>query len=259
MTLILKEVAQMKRLICIAAALCLLTACSTGDNDQSSGKSSLPDERRVQSDSEQSKQESKEKTIGTLLENSFKRLYESGSYYIDAYIITDKYGDNKSELTTTVACDAKKNRLSAVTKQQDEVSGHILLSDNKRYIIDDENMSYTVSEQTDSAQNIGKTYTTGIYMGLYENLILQETKKKEYTYSSENKKEMLDCEVYSSGTPDEKNDISVIYYFSGAVPAAEIIETKNGTTVFEFNAVSEAAPDESIFDLPGASYTQDNT
>ncbi len=259
MTLTEKKVVQMKRLICIAAALCLLTACSNQDNDQSSQKSSLSDESRVQSVTEQSKQESKAKTIGTLLGNSFKRLYESGNYYIDAYMITDKYGDNKSEFTTTVACDAKKNRLYAVTKQQDEVSGHILLCDNKRYIIDDENMSYTVSEQTDSARSLGKTYTTGIYMGLYENLILQKTEKKEYTYSSQNKKEMLTCEVYSSGTPDEKNDISVSYYFSGAIPAAEIIETKNGTTVFEFNTVSESAPDESIFDLPGASYAQEGS
>lgn len=234
-------------ILTLAAILFSLTACSSGDGDQSSGDNSG-------SASDQSSAASGVKEP-TRLEKSFGELYGKDEYYISTEISVSSASspDEVSKYELVLAADKKNNAAMMKMKPSQGERMYIIIRDGFSYNINEETGEYTEQLFTSDVEAFTAAYTTELYLGINENLDLLGTGTEEVAVDGSGKKQELYYEKYSMKSEDEEpsdDSVTVTYYFDGSTPKMEVMESKNGKTTFLFKEISDSIKDRSVFDVP---------
>ncbi len=240
----------MKRFITILLSAVFVLAfagCASGNDSENSGESS-----HVSADVSQ---ESPEPEPETRLKKCFGDLYEQEEYYIstDITVVSSASPESVSKYALTIAADNKNNAaMMRMTPSQGEPV-HIVINDGFSYNINTETDTFTQQAFTDNVSSFTSSYTTELYLGITEGLVLKDTGEEEIKIEGSDKKQKLYYEKYqvTGGEEDSLSDgMTITYYFDGDTPKMEIMETSAGKTTFVFHEISHKINDRSIFN-PG--------
>ncbi len=240
----------------LLAVICLsLSACSPSAEPEQSSET----ESSVVStqESEQSKAPTNE-----LLQNSFGKLLVGKDYSISIKMTVVTFSDSSSDEDTSVdytydlIVNGSKSRAYLLMRQDKEIKGHYIIKDKKLYDLNDENAEYKISPYDNDVANFGKRFTTGIYLGISETLTVQENGTAAYTSTNKVKTDHLQYEKYTINSTNNQpmEQTTVTYYFKDKTPIAEVLETENGKTIFEFTQLSDKATDDTVYTIPDEYY-----
>ena len=131
----------------------------------------------------------------------------------------------------------------------------------KCYKLNDSKKEYETAVFENDARYFGEIYTTQIYLGTINNIVLESSGNKDITDNDTSEKIPVAYEQYRITSADEmasssnvensnSGDIKITYYFRNGQPYSEILNSDRGQTVIRFRKVSDKISDNTIFDIP---------
>ena len=253
----------MKKNFCVllfAALTICMSSCSAGteDNDESSGTASA-----VSAVSQDSKQESSEPDEPSLLSQTFGTLYTKDRFSIEAEISVSLAAspDEPKNYRISLYADRKDQKVSLMMDTPDGDPLHIIIRDSLSYTLNDSKKSYSCRPYTDSIDTFIAGYTTDMYMGVTEHLMLADTGNENIRPYGSDKDAEAYFEKYKM-TPDasaseQQKNAFITYYFIDRQPVLELMSAQNGKTTFSFVKMSDNIEDSAVFDID-PSYTKED-
>ena len=260
----------MKKVFSMISVLILITiffaGCGIFRTEEPSDMESSSETSETTTDKESKIQESEKsepEKIGKLFQNSFGKLRNSNSCYINVKMTVETFSvssDNTDSGLTdyeyAIALD-KKKKIAALSFNS---FARCVVKNKQSYTINDDSETCTISSYTLGEEYFAEQYTADIYLGMADNMTFSESGTTHYQLSSESDSSEVQYEKYQlSHSENSSDNITVTYYFKASRPYAEIMETTNGKTIFEFVAVTDQIEDEKIFDIPDNYYTEESS
>ncbi len=262
----------MKKIVCIIIGVLILwscTACSQNSNDEQSatGAEGSHTEKEISNDTSESfvSENSLSDTpegMGEQLYNSFGKFWTGTYYYIDMVMRVEPADQESSsdtafvsEYNYKIAVDQDDELAMLNMTMPDGTTGHLIIKDGKCYKLDDKNKNYMVQDYPYSVKGFGELYTTDLYIGMMNHIMLEKQGKEDFKLSENENPVKLDFEKYKL-TPDSESSDAVTeayitYYFDNGKPYAQLLETDKGKTIFIFNEITDKRGSDNLFEIPG--------
>ncbi len=257
----------MKKRIFVFLITAIITASFTACSDKTAATSNSEQSSNVSVS--QSSQESKEDSVNAtelLVMKSFGELWMSDNFYIDVNMKVEydassvessqSSSDSSSSGLKTIRysfiiAEDRVNMVAGLNMISDLGSRCEILKDNYLYTIDHTNRTYSKKLYEGTADDYGSEYTTKILLGSVNNCVFENTGKTTYN-GADVTFEKFKVTPSDEGTVDPSlKEVYMTYYFdSNGIPVAQVINTANGTTTFEFNRISDKIEVTDIIEIP---------
>ncbi len=262
-----------KKLLLFIALFSILFSAACDDEKQNTDSSKTVSSEQNVSSSDNSSENSSEnsaKESQLLLMKTFGELWMSDNYYIDVNMTVEYDPDTVSASSSTDESDNKSdsssglktvnysyiiavdriNGIAGLNMISDMGNSSELVKDKYIYNINHADKTYTKQLYNGTADDFGEGYTTKICLGLINNCEFVKSGKTTY------KNYDVSFEQYSvkRSSEDESpsiGDTTITYYFDEDGKAlAEIIQTNNGKTTFEFKSIYNSIIVKDILTIP---------